>query len=428
MAILVLFHTLRSGAHRLKISDMPVFKPLHVISRLSRRALMPHFPALPSRGHALLAFVFIVINIVLLFTNMDNEALSLHTNIAARTGWLAMVNMVLTVFLSLKNTPLSLITPYSYERLNVLHQLAGYATVTHVILHACTYTTYFFGIHLEKKLRTNEEIFGIVSGFGMLFLVLSAVVVRRWWYEVFYVMHILSFIVTVVFVGLHQPEVAKKVLIITAITGGLWICDRIFRGLRLCYYAINNEVVLEPLPHGATRITLKKGPRGQAGGSHVFLWVPGVRLFETHPFTLVSAKEHEFVINSYDGFTKSLHAAALKNPGRKLWASVEGPYGKFPDPLRFDRIIMLAGGSGASYTFGTVEAMLDQWKGENKVAFHWMVKERGKFLLSTNFRSTRGLASETNTPTFLSFQRTFSRFPNSSRASTPRATSNSTST
>jgi len=49
--------------------------------------LIRKVPALPSAGHAVLAILFFSINIIILFTNMDNKAMSMHTNIAARAGW-----------------------------------------------------------------------------------------------------------------------------------------------------------------------------------------------------------------------------------------------------------------------------------------------------------------------------------------------------
>ena len=40
----------------------------------------------------------------------------------------------ITVFLALKNTPLAILTAYSYERLNSLHRIAGYTTLVYTIL------------------------------------------------------------------------------------------------------------------------------------------------------------------------------------------------------------------------------------------------------------------------------------------------------
>lgn len=286
--------------------------------------------------------------------------------------------MVVVVFLSLKNTPLAYISAWSYERINVLHQIAGYVTMVTVILHACTYASYFGEMGNVKRLREHEEIYGICSGFTMLTLVVAAFAIRRYWYELFYVIHVMFFLATVVFVGLHQPEVVKKIWIVTVIVGGLWALDRSIRFLRLMYYSFNNEVSVYPLPDGGTRIVFKKGPSGRASGSHCFVWIPGVRFFEMHPFTIVSTKTHEFVVASRDGFTRDLHRVAKARPGRRLMASVEGPYGTFPNPASFDKVLMFAGGSGASFTVGMALNVIDRWEGKKPIEFHWMVRHRGE--------------------------------------------------
>lgn len=48
---------------------------------------MPRFPGLPSRGHAVLATLFIGINLVVSFAHNDNNNLGIQTNLAARWGW-----------------------------------------------------------------------------------------------------------------------------------------------------------------------------------------------------------------------------------------------------------------------------------------------------------------------------------------------------
>lgn len=286
--------------------------------------------------------------------------------------------MVVVVFLSLKNTPLAYISPWSYERLNVLHKIAGTTTLVTVILHACTYASYFGEMHNIKRLREHEEIYGIAAGFTMLTLVVAALVVRRFWYELFYLIHVMFFLATVVFVGLHQPEVVSKIWVVTVTVGGLWVLDRCIRFLRLMYYSCNNEASIYPLSDGGTRIVLRKGPNGDSSGSHCFVWIPGVRFFEMHPFTIVNAKTHEFVVASRDGFTRDLHRAAKARPGRRLMASVEGPYGTFPDPANFDRVLMFAGGSGASFTVGMALNIINKRDGKRPVDFHWMVRHRGE--------------------------------------------------
>lgn len=298
-----------------------------------------------------------------------------------------MVNFSLVVFLALKNTPLAFLTAYSYERLNVLHQIAGYTTFLHLILHASMYTNYFLSSGRLEVLQEPSVIAGIVAGFAFLGLFLSGALLRHWWYEAFLAIHILSFLAGLIAAAYHQPDLATNgLLVMPAVIAAMWGADRVVRGARMLVNALGSGsyAVVEPLPHGGTRIVLAKRPFGCGGGAvagrHCFVWIPAIRAFESHPFTIAASAPVEFVVNSYDGFTRDLHAYAVRNPGARLRASVDGPYGTVPDPLAFDKVVLIAGGSGATFTFGLVANMLERMGpgAKNDIVFIWSVKKHGK--------------------------------------------------
>lgn len=336
-----------------------------------------------------------------MFVYVDNTNMTLLSNIASRTGWyvrtllnllllsnnlksrLAIANTLFTVFLALKNTPLGWVTPWSYERLNILHQVAGYNAIIHTIIHGCTYSYYFMSQNRAEMLRRPSDVSGIVAGFAFLVLGVSGVIVRRWWYELFYYLHVSFWAVAIVMVGLHQPEFAKGLIFVTFAIAGLWVLDRLVRLARLLLYSANNSVILTPLPHGGTRVTLTKPPLAAKSGQHCFLWIPSIRTCETHPFTLACMDPPEFVVASYDGFTGDLHNQAVSNPGVSLRASIEGSYGSIPNSTRFEKMIFVAGGSGASFTFGVaLQALKKMTAADDKeLVFIWFVKQRGRNIL-----------------------------------------------
>ena len=291
---------------------------------------------------------------------------------------MALGNLGFLVFLALKNTPLALLSPWSYERLNILHRVAGSLAIIFAILHASLYTSLFAAEGRGPGLtEETNDIMGMVAGLSFVMMGISGVVIRRWWYELFYYTHIVFWMLSVIAIAMHQPSFAKKIVILTFVVAGMWALDRIVRFARLAFYSTNNAATLTPLPNGATRVTVTKTPYGANAGKHCFLWLPGVRAFEAHPFTIVSTNPLEFVVNSYDGFTKDLHAHASKNPGATLKASVEGPYGSVPDYAPYSKVVLVAGGSGATFTFGTAVEMLSKFaENENKqIVFIWMVKD-----------------------------------------------------
>jgi predicted ferric reductase len=292
-----------------------------------------------------------------------------------------MVNLVLVVFLALKNTPLAFLTAYSYERLNCLHHVVGYTVFAYMVIHGAVYTAFF---NSQGRLLTifaeRGQIAAIVAGFAFLSVVFSAVFLRRLRYELFYVTHISSWIVAVVAVGFHQPEFANKTLIVILIAASIWFVDRIIRAGRVLYYSANNSATLHPLPDGGTKIVMKKVPGRAEPGKHCFVWIPAIRKFETHPFTIHRSSPVEFTVKARNGFTSDLHKYATAHPGATVRASIDGPYGTFPDPMDFDKIVLIAGGGGATFTFGlaiNVLERMDEDKPKN-VVFIWAVKRHGK--------------------------------------------------
>ncbi|KAK8098403.1 uncharacterized protein PG998_013889 [Apiospora kogelbergensis] len=396
VAVFIISHWTRWLVTRHRVSSS-FLSPFVALSRLSRRLLLRKIPGFSSVGHAILLTVFLP-------STLSSPSLGLigacpptlrpdsagkpHPSrkyapqallIINSFHRLASANFALVVFLALKNTPLAILTSYSYERLNPLHQVAGYCTAVYMILHAAIFSGYFIQKSRWEVLHEELVTAGIVLGFVMLTAAVEAFILRRFNYELFYVVHVVLFTVMLVTLGLHRPEVNKeKIAIIACIAAGLWGADRLIRMSRLVYNSVNNEATIHPLPQGGTQILLKKPLHRAMPGAHCFVWLPRVRLFETHPFTIVATSPTELIVNSYNGFTKSLHKYAAKNPGAALKVSLEGPYGTFPDPILFDKVICVAGGSGATFTFGMASNMLQKMTEHTKssIEFIWAVKSR----------------------------------------------------
>lgn len=304
---------------------------------------------------------------------------------------MTLTNTAFIVFLALKNTPLAFLTAYSYERLNLLHQVGGYTTIIFAILHMITMCLGFEKIHKPAILLEMVQINGIIAVISLVVMLAFAILIRKVRYEVFYISHILMFMLFIINAALHQPAVSTKAIIITSLAGGMWGVDRILRGLRILWYAYDNRATVTPLPLGGTRILLGRSPSRSVPGTHCFLWIPRIRAIETHPFTIVSKTPYslELVISAYDGFTNELHNYAVKNPGATLRASFDGPYGSLPDFAKVaDKIILFAGGSGASFTFGVALDTIRNLKSNSKttIEFIWSVREQGISFLPITYK------------------------------------------
>jgi predicted ferric reductase len=289
-------------------------------------------------------------------------------------------NMSLCVFFGLKNTPLSLISRASHATINILHRIVGYVAVLLIVLHAIVYLFHFGGQGKWDQFIRPSDLAGIGAGLAMLSLLVFGIYRHRN-YELFYVSHVVGFVLTLGLVYLHRPNWAKKLPIVMMFMGGIWATDRIIRAARLLRNLLNNAATVYPLPGGGTRVLIKKLSSEDAPGSHVYLWIPGLRLFQMHPFTVVSSGRSglELVVKSHDGFTRALGDLAINHPGSAAWVSVDGPYASLPDTTAYDKLVLIAGGSGAAFTFGLMNRMLrhPERMALQTIEFIWAVKHTG---------------------------------------------------
>ncbi|KAG7409777.1 Ferric reductase transmembrane component 3 [Fusarium oxysporum f. sp. rapae] len=159
----------------------------------------------------------------------------------------------------------------------------------------------------------------------------------------------------------------------------MWTVDRLIRLSKLLRNLVNNSATFYLLPYRGTRIVLKKPEMAAAlPGSHCFLWIPRLRLYENHPFAIVSNDSSglELVMKSHEGFTKAVGSFASQNHRTTLWASVDGPYGSLPDVSNYDKLILIAGGSGAAFTFGVINRIMMQREklAMQSIEFVWAVR------------------------------------------------------
>lgn len=107
------------------------------------------------------------------------------------------------------------------------------------------------------------------------------------------------------------------------------------------------------------------------------LYIPGIKSWQRHPFSLVSNDPATFIVKARRGFTRDLYdAARSKEEIVQLRASIEGPYGGMVDLNSYDKVILIAGGSGISFTISVAMAWLrasQQSKGTLDLV--WSIKD-----------------------------------------------------
>ncbi|KAF2464908.1 uncharacterized protein BDR25DRAFT_271145 [Lindgomyces ingoldianus] len=295
--------------------------------------------------------------------------------LAIRSGMMAVALMPWVVGLSMKANIITLITGIGHERLNVLHRWAAYLCLFLSIIHTVPfYITPVWdegGRAVFLSLFAHEGFYAYGTGIAALvplaFLCIHSLsFLRHWMYELFVTLHVP---VAIVFLGMifwhcHNYLTSWNYLFATL---GIWLASYLMRLFYLNWtnpfrmsWLIGDEAAVTIMPENAIKITIPTQMKWRPG-QYVYLRMPGISVFENHPFTIASLCSDDFpseygegyrdmvlVFRPFGGFTnKVLRSAIEHGPWHTYRAFVDGPYGGMQRRIEaFEDVVLIAGGSG----------------------------------------------------------------------------------
>lgn len=327
--------------------------------------------------------------------------------LAIRAGMLAVAMTPWIVASSMKANLISMLTGISHERLNVLHRWGGYLCLFLSLVHAVPF-------YIQQKrdppgyaqfqlLFPNSS--GYIFGTGIACLVPlgwlcigSLPFLRSLAYELFLILHIP---VSIAYVGLlfwHCRNFLTSWHYLYA-TIGIWALSYFIRMFNLNWmnprrmaWLIGDEAAVTLMAENAIKVTIPTQMTWRPG-QFVYLRMPGISLFENHPFTIASLCSEDFpsdygdmyrdctlVFRPFGGFTRRvLDTATEKGPFKTYRAYLDGPYGGMQRELAaFDTVILFAGGSGitaiVSQLLNLIKRMRDGKAVTKKVVVIWALK------------------------------------------------------
>ncbi|KAF2207944.1 hypothetical protein CERZMDRAFT_50182 [Cercospora zeae-maydis SCOH1-5] len=328
--------------------------------------------------------------------------------LAIRSGMLAVALMPWIVGLSMKANFISMLTDIGHERLNVLHRWLAYVFLVLSIVHTVPfYVTPFWdgGMHQFHRLLKAQQSGVYLYGTGIAALVPTAFLcihslgpIRRGFYELFVVIHVP---VSITLLGMlfwhcHNYLTSWHYLWATSV---IWIASYIARLLYLNWtnpwrmsWVVGEEAAVTVLEADAVKVTVPTQVRWKPG-QYVYLRMPGVSLFENHPFTIASMCSDDYpseygeeyrdmvlVFRPFGGFTKKLLDSALDHgPWWTYRAFIDGPYGGMRRSMdSFDHVVLIAGGTGitaiVSHLLDLVKRMRDGKAVTKDIHLIWAMK------------------------------------------------------
>jgi NAD(P)H-flavin reductase len=254
----------------------------------------------------------------------------------------------------------------SHEELNSAHQVLGKVIQCLLTLHAIFYINFFARINvLAKRVNDRDVILGFIC-IIILTVISSAAIgtVRKWSYRLFYTIHVVLATLFLPLAYFHVHHIRPFILQ----SAGVYIVHLILRVVNS--RTRKGSIILIP---GTSLVQVKIPLNGAASrykpGQHLYLSLPrGHRgtiipnFFLRNPFTVASLPQSDGEVvliarvlkgntASYANIAREANLQDTAVP-RTLPLKIEGPYGAashLPDFTNFDRILLVAGGVGATF-------------------------------------------------------------------------------
>lgn len=362
---------------------------------------------------AVLATTFLAFAFVTLYTFLQQplywESIRFGAPpVAIRAGMLSVALTPWIVATSMKTNILTMLLGIGPERLNVFHRWLSYLCLFLSLVHMIPF--YVQPVWDDNGMSVWASTFppskGIIYGTGiacivpLLWLCVASVPwVRRVAYELFVICHVPA---GIVYVGMLFWHTGNRLLTwdYLYVTVAIWGACNFMRLFKLNWawpgrlsFMVGDEAAISLMAENAIKVTIPTQMRWKPG-QYVYLRMPGISLFDNHPFTISSLCSEDFpseygenyrdcilLFKSYGGFTrKVLETAIEKGPFHTYRAFLDGPYGGMRrDLAAFDTCILIAGGSGItsliSQLLNLVKRMRDGKAITRKVVVVWALKK-----------------------------------------------------
>ena len=379
----------------------PLFRTRH--NREFRLSTAVNMGTLPTRFQAFLLIGLLAMNMTLCTTMVpypkaEEEVLDILRN---RTGTLAVVNLIPLLMIAGRNNPLIRFLNVSFDTWNLLHRWLGRIVVLEALAHVICWI--IPNVREEGWPSIQASITGssfIMTGFVAVVAFFALVVhspsaLRHAFYETFLHLHIALVGVALGFLWVHLDGYPQQRYLLASII--IWAIERFLRLAILFYRNVGNggtSATVEGLPGDAMRITLKMArPWTFRPGQHLYLYLPSVGLWTSHPFTVAWSEAEEqvtdekglvmsrqdvlslqkttmsLVVRRRTGVTDTLFERVDKSVGGRisLPAFAEGPYGTPKSMKSYGSVVLFAGGVGITHHVAFVRQLISGYT-ENMVA------------------------------------------------------------
>ncbi|CAH2353395.1 ferric/cupric reductase transmembrane component 2 [[Candida] railenensis] len=302
---------------------------------------------------------------------------------ADRTGIVSVILMPLLILFAGRNNFLLWLTGWNYATFITYHRWLSRVTLVLVIVHSAVYTKdLIFYDELAMEYAETYLLWGGVGTVaGGVIWIQSFLYLRRNWYELFLLGHIIMAALFIAGTWIHVVTLGYVWFLYPSVA--LWSFDRGVRILRLLHFGFPKaEVSL--LANETLKVVVRRPKFWPATpGGHAFVHFLRPSCFwQSHPFTFTSTVDAENIVvycKVKGGVTHGLYQYLTAHPGKtaQIRVTFEGPYGEPTAARTSDTAVFIAGGNGIPGIYSECMDLATRAVGNSKKAvnLHWIIKD-----------------------------------------------------
>ncbi|KAJ7116706.1 FAD-binding domain-containing protein [Mycena epipterygia] len=312
-----------------------------------------------------------------------NDAMGHSPPIATRAGWISIAIMPFMIAFATKVNFVGLLTGTSHEKLQVFHRWSAVFMYITSLVHTFPFiiNDIRMGTMMSSYATSPFYWSGIAALVPQTYLIaLSWGIFRNRYYEIFKKLHFIAsgIFMAALFIHVNFRLTSWDYFWATAAIYGLAWLLRVARTLYTT--GLGLSATAESAGPDLIKLSVRVPARFKwAPGQHVFVRVLGLgaHALTSHPFTISSLhaagaqNTAELVLRAHGGLTRALARKVGGTPGWTTRVVLDGPYGGLHVPLAaYERVYLLAGGTGATFTLPIFAALAVALKAGGVVCQH----------------------------------------------------------
>lgn len=338
----------------------------------------------PSRLETIILLGFLALCLAFLSSNMDylpgdpvfaSKSIAIEKYLAVRCGIITTVTLPLLILFGGRNNFLQWITGINFATFITFHRWIARMLITMITIHAICYSlsagAYYKSLFLQGFVVCGAV--GVVSG-GLIFLQ-SLLYIRRKWYELFLVVHILLALIFVIGGWKHVTSMGYVWFFYLSLA--IWAFDRTVRLCRIVSFGFPSAK-LELINGDLIKLQISTQKWKQSNASFAYVrFLLGMKSFQSHPYSCYQLPgQVNFYIKVKKGITQQLQKELFNFPSASahMRVAVEGPYGGGlnSNVKYYERAVYIAGGNGIP---GMYSEALILARSEQQSKLIWIIRD-----------------------------------------------------